>query len=380
MLGNAPGHQTHIFNGRDEDGNPKWLRIGKQFRELPEFVLGEDGFNPLQYVPKKLAGKTSPLVRFGTTVVTGGTEPGGGKYMNKRFKDVEPTLGGWAKAYALAAKDLFIPFSMRTLTDPEKRKDWQPTDIAIPSSKGYSHSKATADTKELLLEYMSVPLNERNPDILTKHFQVLYTNNLNPLVIAKDAKMQIQADARVKLDYYKDEIEDIRQRIANETLTPTEKGVLERRIKVLEREQREMIEFDVNVDGFINDLDVFAESLGLGGENEPMSLDKLYRVIDANQYKDFVQRIIDPENSPVLNKEPGIILTHFMAYGEADGIYYAFPTVMRDPDDPKKLKEYGSNAMNEALNRGEYIKFSNETDAKWFSENYKMYWETPPKK
>lgn len=97
------------------------------------------------------------------------------------------------------------------------------------------------------------------------------------------------------------------------------------------------------------------------------------RILDANNSKDFVKRILFPDNAPTLDLGNGEHATHRMAWGESDGSYYVFPTVMRG--EKGELQDYGRNAFDEAMKRGEFIKFSDPEQAAEFSEQYKKYWK-----
>jgi hypothetical protein len=110
---------------------------------------------------------------------------------------------------------------------------------------------------------------------------------------------------------------------------------------------------------------------------------KVFEVLQANQEKDFVKRILDPRNSPFIENEDGSITTHKMATAEADGAHYVFPTVMRDEEG--ELRSYHSDddkwaAFKEAIKRGEAIKFESKKDADWFERNWKTVWGHPARK
>ena len=98
---------------------------------------------------------------------------------------------------------------------------------------------------------------------------------------------------------------------------------------------------------------------------------KIGKVLDKNRGKDFVERIINPWDSPVLQNDDGTKSSHKMAWGESDGKYYVYPTVLRDGE---ALNDYGDGAWSEAYKRGEYIEFNSAEDADWFSQNYKNVW------
>ncbi len=99
--------------------------------------------------------------------------------------------------------------------------------------------------------------------------------------------------------------------------------------------------------------------------------ERVGKILDGNRGKDFVERIINPWDSPHIQNEDGTRSSHRMAWGEADGKYYVYPTILRDGD---SLNEYGDNAWKEAFTRGEYIEFDNKEDAAWFSTEYKQVW------
>lgn len=101
--------------------------------------------------------------------------------------------------------------------------------------------------------------------------------------------------------------------------------------------------------------------------------DKLARILAQNAEKSFVQRILQPENYPRLDLGDGNYATHKMAWTEADGRYYAYPTVMYDG---KKLTEYDpQTAFQHAVKSGNVIAFDDPSEADWFSKNYKQWWD-----
>ena len=96
-------------------------------------------------------------------------------------------------------------------------------------------------------------------------------------------------------------------------------------------------------------------------------------ILNQHQDKDFVQRIMKPNESPRIIDDQGNTMTHKMAYEKHGGGWIVFPTIMRDG---RSLKDYGKNAMMEAVNRGEFIPFKTPAEAEWFSKNYKKIWES----
>jgi hypothetical protein len=107
---------------------------------------------------------------------------------------------------------------------------------------------------------------------------------------------------------------------------------------------------------------------------------KVFDILQANQSKDFVQRIIDPQKKleAIINPD-GSYSTHRMATAEAEGVHYVFPTVLRD--DLGNLRDYGKeDSFREAIKRGEAIGFKTAKEADWFERNWKVVWGHKPRK
>lgn len=102
----------------------------------------------------------------------------------------------------------------------------------------------------------------------------------------------------------------------------------------------------------------------------PQQYQQLMATLKANAGKTFVQRILRPNDFPVLEHEGGIA-THRMAWGQAGDKYVAFPTVMYDG---KGLKDYGDKAWDHAMQSQNFIEFNTPQEAEWFSKNYKGAW------
>ena len=108
---------------------------------------------------------------------------------------------------------------------------------------------------------------------------------------------------------------------------------------------------------------------------------RLMQVLNENQNKSFVKRILQPNQYPTLDAGDGKVATHRMAWGESDGRYVVFPTVMLT--DGNKLHDFGDQAFTHAIKSGNFIEFDTPDDAEWFSTRYKGAWggqkNTPPR-
>ncbi len=97
-------------------------------------------------------------------------------------------------------------------------------------------------------------------------------------------------------------------------------------------------------------------------------------ILQANANKNFVQRILNPKAYPVLPLNNGDYATHRMAWGETDGKYVAYPTVIYESN-TKQLKQLEDDeAFKYAMRNNEYIPFKTSQEADWFSQNYKAVW------
>ena len=131
MLGNSTGAKLYVFIGRNKDGTERYLRLGKQFREVPEMAA-----DPIKHFGAKLA----PIWQSGATAFTGHSIGG--------FEDKEiSNAKGW-KRVGLAAKNLgskYVPLSVQNAYNKEIKgqgSDFTPFDLIGNTSKGMSDYKA----------------------------------------------------------------------------------------------------------------------------------------------------------------------------------------------------------------------------------------------
>ena len=99
--------------------------------------------------------------------------------------------------------------------------------------------------------------------------------------------------------------------------------------------------------------------------------DWLLNVLNNNKNKSFVQRIINPQNEPVLEHEGGIA-THRMSWATVGDKVIAFPTVLKTREG--NLQDFGREAIPHVLKTGNYIEFQSEKEADFFSKRYKGAW------
>lgn len=102
-------------------------------------------------------------------------------------------------------------------------------------------------------------------------------------------------------------------------------------------------------------------------------ISRISNVLNANKGKNFVQRILRPELNKPIDLGGGEIATHLMSFSESDGKFFVYPTVV-DVGDGELRQLSDDDAWDHSQRTGEFIKFNKESDASWFSKNYKKWW------
>ena len=180
MAGNAIGRKTNLFVGRYEDGSERYIRWGKQFRELPELFFDDTGFSPISATLKKVGGKAAPALQLTSQIATGQTLSG---FRNDDIygkKGWDKTLG----IFKTIAKSP-LPFASRNLLD--KEREAHITDIAMPSSKGMTRYKA--------IELFKYGIQKQDERFLKELYQDTLDNNLPAFTLFHAAITSLKAEA-----------------------------------------------------------------------------------------------------------------------------------------------------------------------------------------
>lgn len=102
--------------------------------------------------------------------------------------------------------------------------------------------------------------------------------------------------------------------------------------------------------------------------------------IDPATKLQFEQRILQPDKYPAIDNGDGSVSTHKMAWGEADGKFVAFPTIVQ-VGEGHLVELNPDEAFNYAMKNKEYRAFDNAQDASSYSEGgYKKFWGTGSKR
>lgn len=143
MRGNSLGQQSKIFLGRYEDGTEMYVRHGKQFREVPEYLFNHKG--ELEFpgpMVQRMIGKANPMVRMTLDDIN---------YLSD-FQASHPDQEiqrKYGKTIGLLYKDAlyWAPF----LIPSQENKEFKAVDFFFPSSKGFSPWKAQSYFKDFIL-------------------------------------------------------------------------------------------------------------------------------------------------------------------------------------------------------------------------------------
>ena len=212
MAGNAIGHKTHLFAGRYDDGTERYVRWGKQFRELPEMFFDDTGFSPISATIKKIGGKMAPALQLASSILTGSSLSG---FRNDDINGKE----GWDKVYGIAKTILKspFPFSSRTLFD--ENKEFHATDLAMPSSKGMTRYRS--------MELFKVAVAKGDERMLKEVYQDTLRNNLPAYTLFNASLAQLKAESTNEYNEGLKSIADVQER-AKDIKSPIEAARLAR--------------------------------------------------------------------------------------------------------------------------------------------------------
>lgn len=143
MRGNSLGQQSKIFLGRYEDGTEMYVRHGKQFREVPEYLFNHKG--ELEFpgpMVQRMIGKANPMMRMTLDDINYLSD----FQASHADQEIQRKYG---KTIGLLYKDAlyWAPF----LIPSQENKEFKAVDFFFPSSKGFSSWKAQSYFKDFIL-------------------------------------------------------------------------------------------------------------------------------------------------------------------------------------------------------------------------------------
>lgn len=208
MFRNVVGNKSYLFVGRYKDGTERYVRWGKQFRELFELFLSDFGGvvvgKPLL---KKIGSKIHPLAQKGIELFTGSSMSGFQNYKLKEAKGWD-----WTVQAAITIAQTPIPFSMRNMIYPHK--ETKLTDIGMPSARGATRRGLIDYYKYAMKSYDS----KTDPKDIEEEIQQLnYTaiqNGIDPYPLFKAALGILEAEIKNELILGKNSIEELEKELA----------------------------------------------------------------------------------------------------------------------------------------------------------------------
>jgi hypothetical protein len=169
MWENAPGHKTHIFLGYNPDGTERYLRWGKQFREVFEWAI-----DPI----KRFGAKLSPGLRQAIIQLTGHTSTG----WKTPIADKPLFSKAGMKARLRETGKMFLPYSIQHTA----RTGFSPLQFAMPISRGMTPYKAR--------ELFKSAIRRKDIKDLREVYASALNNNLNAERLFASAKRDIRSD------------------------------------------------------------------------------------------------------------------------------------------------------------------------------------------
>ena len=241
MAGNAEGKKSHLFFGRYSDDTEMYIRWGKQFREFPELFENEQG-DPAFPSPllKRLMGKSNPNIRFLYDTLNYYTRWD----KSKNDEDLEDKWRDWIGdgklqnnfgiPVAVGSEKLlmnYLPFWAPT----QSNKEWKPTDMILPSTKGFTTYKArnyftqfikVNDVEGIKETFKAAVLNGLTQEQITRAYQAAEkaVQNESRDMASKDGNQLISVteafDSSNSLEERKQLSKRIRKMLDAETETP----------------------------------------------------------------------------------------------------------------------------------------------------------------
>lgn len=224
MVGNSVGHRTHLFGGRYKDGKERYIRWGKQFRELPELLFDDTGFSPISATLRKVGGKLSPNIQLASIIATGHSSSG---FKIREIADKK----GWERVGGIGMQLLKSPFPFSTRSLLQKDKEFHLSDLAMPSSKGMSRYKT--------VDLFRIAIERKDQRLFIETWDSAIRNKIPPEKTFKAAVTLLKATNTREINSKMKSVEDI-ERALRETPDLKTRKILRRRRDKLREESREL--------------------------------------------------------------------------------------------------------------------------------------------
>ena len=108
--------------------------------------------------------------------------------------------------------------------------------------------------------------------------------------------------------------------------------------------------------------------------NDDEAYQAIFDLVNRHKDKNFVQRWIKPHEYPVLDMGNGNYGSHLISSTKVNGQTLLYPEIIQRPGS-HELEQLGrKEALDYALQSGEYIPMKSDEEADWFGKNYKRLW------
>lgn len=122
-----------------------------------------------------------------------------------------------------------------------------------------------------------------------------------------------------------------------------------------------------------------ADLIKLFTQNGVTSISKMKEIFNSDidhalsSDKDFVQRLRDYPNTPVIENEDGSHSTHLMNSGEVNGRGVVWPSIQRQNGQLHDFRNTDDGGLNQAIQQNDTLQMHPAT-ARYYAENYKRYY------
>ena len=168
MWENSPGKETYLFTGYNADGTERYLRWGKQFRELAELIKD----------PTTVAGrKISPLIRINKHQV----------YPSEVWQKEIVDNKFWSKKGIKArAEQMLKDVTPYSLSQQQRLGEFSPFSFAMPVSRGATPYSVRQNFREAILS--------KDKKLFKKTYDAALENKIDPDPVFKQALSIVKSE------------------------------------------------------------------------------------------------------------------------------------------------------------------------------------------
>lgn len=105
-----------------------------------------------------------------------------------------------------------------------------------------------------------------------------------------------------------------------------------------------------------------------------VTADRMMGILNKNKDRNFVKRLLKPEDYPVQRNGPGSYSSHLMSDSSDLEGGFAYPNITQDPKTKRLVRRDGADAAKYAKDSGELIRFDTPEEASDFARHYKSIW------